>query len=204
VGVRSGKPLLLVNATELLRQPGTRRHVETAVPLAELEIDDDRLSGDVTVDVVLESTIEDIGVSGELRVAWSDSCRRCLRPISEVLTVSVDERYAEDDPTGHRRVDPEAFPIEHGQIDLAPMARAEVLLGIPDAALCEPDCPGLCPVCGADLRAGPCGCSTDVRDERWAALDVLAQSDPSPRSDTDSAAQSATDPVAHEPGDSVS
>ena len=68
-----------------------------------------------------------------------------------------------------RRVDPEAFPIEHGQLDLAPMVREEVLLGVPEAPLCRPDCPGLCPTCGADLQTGPCGCSTEVRDERWAA-----------------------------------
>jgi uncharacterized protein len=173
--VRSGKPLLLVNATELLRQPGSRRHVETSVPLGELEIDDPRLSGEVVVDVMLESTIEDVGVVGWLRVPWADVCKRCLRPISEVLSVAVDERYAEDDPTGRRRVDPEAFPIDHGQIDLAPMARAEILLGVPDAPLCEPDCPGLCASCGADRRLGPCGCSADLRDERWAALDVLRQ-----------------------------
>ena len=68
--------------------------------------------------------------------------------------IDVDERYAAADETGLRRVDPEAFPIEHGQLDLAPMVREEVLLGVPDAPLCRPDCPGLCPMCGADLQTG--------------------------------------------------
>ncbi len=61
-----------------------------------------------------------------------------------------------DDPG--RTVDPEAFPIERGQLDLAPMVREEVLLGVPDAPLCRDDCAGICPECGADLAAGPCGC----------------------------------------------
>ena len=164
---------LLVNATELLRQSGLQRHIEAAVALADVEVDDDRLSGDIAVDVTLTSTVDDIEVAGRLAVAWSDTCRRCLRPLDEVLVVDVDERYAPVDETGMRRVDPEAFPIEHGQLDLAPMVREEVLLGVPDAPLCRPDCPGLCPTCGADLQAGPCDCSTEVRDERWAALDQL-------------------------------
>jgi uncharacterized protein len=167
---------LLVNTAELLRQPGSERDLEVAVPLADVDISEPRLSGDVAVDLTLVSTIHEIIVTGQLRVAWADECRRCLTPLAEDLVVDVEERYAEEDPTGRRRVDPAAFPIEHGQIDLAPMVREEVLLAVPDAPLCRPDCAGLCPTCGADRNAGPCGCDDEVRDDRWAALDVLRQS----------------------------
>jgi uncharacterized protein len=173
----SGRSTLLVNGAELLRQPGTSRSIEVAIPLADVGVDDTRLSGDVAVDVMLASTIDDVEVRGQLSVAWSDACRRCLRPLADTLVIDVDERYAEADPTGRRPVDPEAFPIEHGQIDLAPMVREEVLLGVPDAPLCRPDCPGLCPTCGADLATGPCDCSPAAGDERWAVLDQLRESD---------------------------
>jgi uncharacterized protein len=160
---------LTVNAVELLRQPGTRRHMDAAVALAELDIDDPRLAGDVAVDVTAESTLDDIVVAGTLTVDWRDTCRRCLRPLSAPLVVDVEERYALPGAS----VDPEAFPIEHGQLDLAPMVRENVLLGVPDAPLCRDDCPGLCPICGADLQTDPCACDTAVRDERWAVLDQL-------------------------------
>jgi uncharacterized protein len=150
---------LLVNATELLRQPGTERDLRVDVPLA-----------DVAVDVSLTSSLDDIVVAGQLRVAWSDECRRCLQPLSRQLVADVEERYA---PGGGE----DAFPIEHGRLDLAPMVREEVLLAIPDAPLCRPDCAGLCPTCGADLNAGPCGCDRAVRDERWAVLDQLRLED---------------------------
>ena len=104
---------------------------------------DPRLSGDVAVDVTLESTLDDVEVAGTLTVDWSDTCRRCLRDVGGPLVIDVEERYAVEDP--------DAFPIEHGQIDLAPMVRENVLLGVPDAPLCRDDCPGLCPICGADL-----------------------------------------------------
>jgi uncharacterized protein len=159
---------LRVNANVLLRQPGSRRRIDVTVPQADVGIDDDRLSGDVTVALDLESSLDDILVSGQLSVGWSDECRRCLRPLSGILEVDVEERYT---PQPHRTDD--AFPIAGGQIDLTPMVREEILLAIPDAPLCRPDCPGLCPVCGADLQEGPCGCDTATRDERWAVLDQL-------------------------------
>ena len=34
---------------------------------------------------------------------------------------------------------------------------------------------GICPVCGADRNAAPCGCVTVARDDRWAALDALRE-----------------------------
>jgi uncharacterized protein len=198
-----GRPALRVNATELLRQPGQQRHIDTAIALADVGVDDYRLAGDIGVDFTLTSTIDDIEVVGRLSVAWSDACRRCLRPLADTLQIDVDERYAAADETGLRgsvsragprasepsATDPLAFPIDHGQLDLAPMVREEVLLGVPDAPLCRSDCPGLCPTCGADLQTGACACSTELRDERWAALDVLRQS--------------VTDPLRPEPGDPV-
>ena len=148
---------LVVNATELVRQPGTDRRIDVPVALDELEVSDDRLGGDVAVNLRLESTLDDIVVTGTLAVRWSDTCRRCLRPLDDTLRIEVDERT-------------EAV---NGKLDLTTMVRDEVLLGLPDAPLCRPDCPGLCPTCGADLTVETCGCTTEVRDERWAVLDQL-------------------------------
>lgn len=154
------RPLVL-NATELLRQPGTVRRIEKPVELDELDVADDRLAGEVAIDLRLESTLDDIVVTGTLAVRWSDACRRCLRPLDDTLRIDVEERT-------------EAV---NGQLDLTALVRDELLLGPPDAPLCRPDCPGLCPTCGADRTVdGPdrsCDCVTDTRDERWAVLDVL-------------------------------
>ncbi len=162
---------LLVNAVELARQPGTVRHVATVVPLAELDALDPRLggdAGDVAVELMLESTLDDIVVTGTLTVEWSDECRRCLRPLADTLRINVDERYA-DTP------ELDEFPIVNGQIDLRPMVREEVLLAIPDAPLCREDCPGLCQVCGIDLQSSPEHGHPEERDDRWAVLDQLRE-----------------------------
>lgn len=57
-----------------------------------------------------------------------------------------------------------------GKADLEEVLREAILLEIPFANLCREDCRGLCPRCGQDLNAGPCGCQEKPADPRWAAL----------------------------------
>jgi uncharacterized protein len=158
---------LRINASELRRQPGTRRRVELAISPGDLDLGDPRITGDVVVAVDLESTIDGIVVGGTTSVGWSDVCRRCLRPIEGVAVAAVDELYQD------HVSDPDAFPIEGEQLDLAPMSRELVLLELPEAPLCRDDCAGICAVCGRDRNVDPCDCDNTVRDDRWAVLDEL-------------------------------
>ncbi len=69
---------MLLNATELLRQPGTVRSISTSVAQADVDVDEPRLHGDIAIELTLTSTLDDIEVVGTLTVDWSDECRRCL------------------------------------------------------------------------------------------------------------------------------
>jgi uncharacterized protein len=159
---------LSINAAELLREPGLRRHVAVELAPADLDIAHESIAGDVRAQLDLVSTLDDIALTGTIEVPWHGTCRRCLQPIAETISVEVDERYAER-PAEHD----EAFPIDHGQIDLGPVLREHVLLAVGELRLCRPDCAGLCPVCGVDRNAAACACATDIGDERWAILDQL-------------------------------
>ena len=161
---------LRVNAAELSREPGLRRHVSAVVAPSDVDAAHEAIAGDIEAELLIESTLDDLWVTGTIAVPWQGSCRRCLEALGETILVDVDERYAEQ-PAEHD----DAFPIEHGQIDLAPMVREHVLLAVDDPRLCRPDCPGLCPRCGADLTTGPCGCDDVIVDDRWSALDQLRQ-----------------------------
>ncbi|MBR4622268.1 MAG: DUF177 domain-containing protein [Ruminococcus sp.] len=44
------------------------------------------------------------------------------------------------------------------KLDLTDAAITDLLLRLPTKILCREDCRGLCPVCGADLNLGDCGC----------------------------------------------
>lgn len=159
---------LLINAVELLRRPGTTRAETFETSVASLGIADPRLpDGPVVFRARLEVLSDGIVVSGGVRARWVGECRRCLAPVGAEVEVPVHELYQV------RVSDPEAFPIEHDQLDLAPMLREALLLDTPSSPLCTADCAGICALCGADRNASPCACDTSVRDDRWAALDAL-------------------------------
>ena len=58
-------------------------------------------------------------------------------------------------------------------LDVTELLRDELLAGQPMKNLCREDCKGLCPVCGANLNEGECGCEKFVVDPRLAALQQL-------------------------------
>lgn len=160
---------LIVNISELLRRPGTKRDMVLVVPASLFAFEDLRVVNESMVDVKLhlESLTDAIVVRGELGAHWQLQCRRCLRPVADASMASVDELY--------QRIpdNPDAYPLVGEQLDLQPMVRELVLLSLPEAPLCSAECPGLCSQCGADLQSNPCACGVQKVDERWAVLDAL-------------------------------
>lgn len=55
-------------------------------------------------------------------------------------------------------------------IPLRDLALEQVQLSIPMKPLCEEECLGLCPQCGANLSREECSCKSTMSDERWGAL----------------------------------
>lgn len=164
----AGRRALRVNTVELRRTPGLTRDLDLALAGDNLDVDDDRLREPVVVRLRVSSTVDGLVVNGEVGVEWTDTCRRCLATTVRTEAVEVDELYQE------QVVDPDAFELGPDALDLHPMVRDLVLLALADPpALCRVDCAGICPECGIDRNIDPCGCDTEVRDERWAALDGL-------------------------------
>lgn len=121
----------------------------------------------VDLDVSLEAVEGGIVVAGTVSAPWEGECRRCLTDVTGVVSSEVRELFVAEPEEGS------AYPILGDHIDLEPLARETVVLALPLAPLCRPDCAGLCPTCGADLNAGPCPCPPATGDVRWAALDAL-------------------------------
>src|SRR5438309_1451183 len=108
---------------------------------------------------------------GALRAQVGGECRRCLAPVP--LTVTADIRaLVTEDPDAQE--DPDSYPLAHDatQVDPRPAVREELLLAVPPWVVCREGCRGLCPRCGRDLNAGPCGCPP-ARDPRWQVLAAL-------------------------------
>jgi uncharacterized protein len=100
-------------------------------------------------------------------------CRRCLAEVVVPIDVSRGLIFSADEET------PEGdgcyvIPEQGRDLDLTEALREEVMLAVPAFVECRPDCPGLCPRCGADLNDGPCGCPP-AGDPRWDALKGLSE-----------------------------
>ena len=103
----------------------------------------------------------------EARVAGP--CMRCLEPAAP--SFAVDAREVSQPGEGEELESPY---VEHEVIDLHGWARDALALAIPAKVLCQPECRGLCGVCGTNLNtAGPDHAHERDRDPRWAKLSEL-------------------------------
>lgn len=166
---------LVLDTHELGRRPGAEREVVLSAPApADLGVDVLGVPQDspIELDLKLESVMEGVLVTGSASVRVSGECVRCLIELDEGLTVDLQELYlydAEDESDA----DEETSHMDGELLDLEPIVRDAVVLSLPQNPLCRPDCPGLCPECGARLADDPDHSHGEVLDPRWAALEGL-------------------------------
>jgi uncharacterized protein len=130
-----------------------------------------RLDGPLEVRLTVQRANADMVVRGSFSGVALGECRRCLR---QIRTPIEDDVTVLDRP-GLNGVEAEAMevyplPERAGELDLLPGLREHVILAAPQFPLCSDTCLGLCPRCGADRNAGPCGCEAGT-DPRWAGLE---------------------------------
>jgi uncharacterized protein len=149
-----------------------------------------RVAGPMHLDVHLTRLSgRDLLLEGRAALALESDCRRCLKTVSSSVPLSFmlnlvakpvthgkGKRSAEDsgeDAASASFEDAEADeePFDGDKVDLEPIAREQVLLGLPSIEpLCGDACKGLCTSCGQDLNTSDCGHSQKAPDPRWAAL----------------------------------
>lgn len=149
-----------------------------AVPLGPIDLRlggmDYRMAG---ADVALVTiSRQPSGLLMGLRVAGAltGPCWRCLEEAAVPIEIDATEFSADadgaDGADGGEEPELVSPYLEDERIDAALWARDAFAEAVPPRILCREDCAGLCPGCGADLNAGPCGCAQPPADSRWEAL----------------------------------
>jgi uncharacterized protein len=110
-------------------------------------------------------------VRGRLTGAVSTPCDRCA---GNVL-VDIDQSFDlfEEEPLPGADALEQTLVRRRGhrlELDVGAVLWEEFVLALPVKPLCGENCKGLCPSCGQDLNAGPCGCGGADPDPRLAAL----------------------------------
>lgn len=161
---------------DLRTNPGTRRAVERSFSSEGVATSTAAVppSAEVQVQVEIEALAGAVGgpsivVEGTITTGWTGACRRCLEAIEGEAEVELREVFEE------RPTDGETYPLNDDVVDLEPMVRDALLLALPLAPLCRPDCAGPAPEV---FPTGPSGTedvdpSDGSPDPRWSALDDL-------------------------------
>lgn len=170
---------LVLDTRELPRRPGVLRTVKRVIPApADLGLEMIAVpeGADLSLDLRLESVSEGVLVSGTVSGPLEGECGRCLRTITDSLTVPIQELYAYANSTTDETTDEDEVGRMQGDlIDLEPALRDAVVLALPTNPLCREDCPGLCPECGTHLDDLPADHNHDQVDPRWAGLSQLTR-----------------------------
>ncbi|HEY4556669.1 MAG TPA: DUF177 domain-containing protein [Enteractinococcus sp.] len=179
------KPWVL-SVRELLEQPGASEQVEVSWPApAELSVPllGIEQNSAMQVDIRLDSVHEGVLASGTVEGTLTGQCSRCLDPITETITVDIQELFqSEFDPMID---EDEQHLVEQGLINVEPIMRDALVTSLPFQPRCSPDCQGLCDQCGIRLEnAGPDHYHEQL-DPRWAALAKLVSDNETEETSTD-------------------
>lgn len=121
----------------------------------------------------------DVHLNGELKAALHVPCDRCLinvpvqinQTVNLIFTPLEAERITKGEKELHAG-DLEFSYYENDELDVDQLIREQLELALPVRMLCQLECRGLCPQCGADLNTDACACQT-VTDSRWQELEEL-------------------------------
>jgi uncharacterized protein len=121
--------------------------------------------------------MEGVLVSGTAEVEVQAECSRCLDPVDWSEDVDLRELFvypatdARGRPVGTGDSEDDTLPrVQDDLIDLEPVIRDAVVLGLPLSPVCDDGCRGLCPTCGDRMVAEH---QHEIVDPRWAALGGL-------------------------------
>ena len=156
----------------------TRRFDASQFPVEE----EFRLTAPVDLDVEIHKDASKVRVTGRVATTLRLDCGRCL----EAFEVPVDAAFdalllPAESNTGHGESEQEVADEDLGvsfyqddTLDLAELMREQFYLALPMKPLCQPDCKGLCPVCGINRNRETCTCQTEWTDPRFEALRRLS------------------------------
>ena len=169
---------LVFDSRALGRRAGAMTEVRTAVPAPPglgIGVIGVVAGSAVELDLRLESVVEGVLVTGTAAMQARGECVRCLGDVFVPVEVDVQELFVHE---GQEEDDEDVSRLNGDLVDLEPVLRDDVVLGLPFQPLCDDECPGLCPSCGARLADDPAHGHEADRDPRWAAL--LRLHDPVP------------------------
>ena len=155
------------------------------IPSAEVDREEVTNLGDVAI----HATATPGDLEGEYRAEGTVSftadleCSRCAEPYPFANTSAFHVRFrprpeASPESEEVEITDKEELDVEFYSdrtIPLRHLALEQIQLSIPMKPLCDENCLGLCPTCGANRTRQACSCGESITDVRWGALKSIRE-----------------------------
>jgi len=114
-----------------------------------------------------------VRVVGRFSVDLQLECRRCLEPVRWPLDLDFDFRFDPSVREWEEEGGVYALDPDTDEVDLARPLREELVLAVPEYAVCSENCRGLCPTCGVNRNVSESDCKPAVGDPRGDVLTKL-------------------------------
>ena len=131
---------------------------------------DDQEFKDLVGTVTVSRTTEGLLVQAKGQAHTEANCVLCLESFRQPLLLDFVEMYAF---RSHADEDTELILPDDLNLDLFPLIREYLFLEIPISPICQPDCKGLCSICGGNLNHETCKHEDEIGDPRLAVLKSL-------------------------------
>lgn len=142
---------------------------------------DFRVAAPVELEVELHKDAKKVRLVGTVKTTLMTDCSRCLESFAIPLDAAFDSLFlpaTENTGADEAEVASEDLGVSFYRddtIDLGEVMREQFYLALPMKPLCQPDCRGLCPVCGVNRNREVCTCRAEWVDPRLEALKRFSQ-----------------------------
>ncbi len=123
-------------------EAGIRGHARYDPTTMDMDRDDVHLREAFAVEAMIVKADRELVVTAQIDCPLSFTCARCLEEFPATLKTHAVFSY---------KVQPTDV------VDITDEVRQEIILAYPMVPVCQPDCQGLCGVCGQNLNTVSCG-----------------------------------------------
>ena len=148
-----------INIRSLLERPNERKTVSVEIDAETAALYGMRCAKLPKMEGLLENRAGVLLLTYTLTCVLVQECDRCLTETEQTVCADFDHVIVTE--TASEQNDAEYLLAPDAMLNLAETAMTDLRLSLPTKTLCQPDCKGLCPICGQNRNAGACSCDCD-------------------------------------------
>ncbi len=158
---------MIIELESIFNTEGLKTTFDYELSLSEIDVSGiNPITQPVKVKGFVENTAGIVNLNASVDFVYEAPCDRCATDVKRNFSISMEHSLVVTLESGEN----DAFlEVPNMRLDLDQLVEEDVNLAIPSKYLCNPDCKGLCSICGKNLNENQCDCKAPV-DPRMAVL----------------------------------